>query len=124
LFVVSCLAHLLVSTAHGPLIFICRTMLQTSMAGFFGSSIAYVAGRKSIAHMADAIGTLGTSGFLGIVLGTFIGDVALGDAEHYDLMFVVAAALGAIAIVLGWLVPNGEIRAARRRRLPLVSVVR
>ncbi|HEX4150566.1 MAG TPA: MFS transporter, partial [Pirellulales bacterium] len=124
LFVVSCLAHLLVSTVYGPLIFVCRTLLQTSMAGFFGASISYIAGRKSTTHMADAIGTLGTSGFIGIVLGTWIGDLVLGDGEHYELMFVAAAALGSSAIVFGWLAPNGELRPIRRRRLPLVWIVR
>ena len=103
LFVASCLAHLAVSTAHGPLIFICRALLQTSMAGFFGASISYIAGRKATAHMAEVIGTLGTSGFIGIVLGTFIGDLVLGDGKRYELMFVLAAALGSVAIVLGWL---------------------
>ncbi len=97
LFVASCLAHLLVSTAHGPLIFLCRALMQTSMAGFFGASISYIAGRKSTTHMAEVIGTLGTSGFIGIVLGTLIGDLVLGDGQRYELMFVVAAAIGSLA---------------------------
>jgi len=124
LFVASCLAHLLVSTAHGPLIFVCRALLQTGIAGFYGASISYIAGRKSTTHMADVIGTLGTSGFLGIVLGTFIGDLVLGDGNRYELMFVAAAAIGSLALVFGWLATDGELRPIRNRRLPLVWIMR
>ncbi len=124
LFAASCLAHLLVSTAHGPLIFVCRALLQTSMAGFYGASISYIAGRKSTTHMADMIGTLGTSGFLGILLGTFIGDLVLGDGKRYELMFVAAAAIGSLAFLFGWLATDGELRPIRKRRLPLVWIVR
>ena len=68
--------------------------------------------------MADVIGTLGTSGFIGIVLGTFIGDLVLGDGKHYELMFVLAAAIGSLAFVFGWLATDGELLPIRRRRLP------
>jgi MFS family permease len=124
LYTISCLAHLLVSTAHGPLIFLVRTLMSTSTAGFFGASISYVARRKSTAQMAEIIGTLGTSGFLGIVLGTLIGDLILGDGRHYELMFIAAAAIGSLAFVFGWLATDGESQPIRRRRLPLLWILR
>jgi MFS transporter len=40
------------------------------------------------------------------------------------LMFVVSAAIGSLAFVFGWLATDGELPPIRRRRLPLLWIVR
>lgn len=124
LFIASCLAHLALSTAHSPMISILRIVWQTSVAGFFGASISYVAGRRSTVDMAEAIGTLGTSGFIGTVLGTSLGDRLLGSGVAHGAMFVLAAAIGAAALVFAWLATQAEQPPAQRRRPPLRWLLR
>lgn len=124
LFVVSCLGHLAVTTADSPTIFLWRIVWQTSVAGFFGASISYVAGRRSTVDMAQAIGTLGTSGFIGIVLGTTLGDRLLGAGLAHRSMFALAAAIGLAALVFGWLATIGQLPPVRRRRPPLTWLLR
>ena len=120
----SCLAHLAVTTANSPLIFLVRIVWQTSVAGFFGASISYVAGRRSTADMAEAIGTLGTSGFIGIVLGTALGDRLLGSGLAHRWMFALAAGIGTAALVFGWLATLGELPPLRSRRPPLAWLLK
>jgi MFS family permease len=122
LFIVSCFAHLAITSAHGPAIFCWRIVMQTSIAGFFGASISYISARHSTVRMAEAIGTLGTSGFIGTIMGTALGDFVLGSrgaAAPPQRMFLIAAASGAIALVFGWFATEGENRRLRRRRPPV-----
>jgi MFS family permease len=124
LFVVSCLAHLMLSTASFPAIFLLRVVWQTSVAGFFGASISYVAGRRSTVDMAEAIGTLGTSGFIGTVLGTSLGDRLLGSGLAHRSMFPLAAAIGLAALTFAWLATLADEPPARRRRPPLLWLLK
>lgn len=121
-FVVACLGHLTVDEPAGPGIFFWRTLLQTSISGFFGASISYISGRNSAVHMAEVIGTLGTSGFLGTLAGTCLGDQLLGAGGHYERMFLVAAAIGSLACLFGWLATDGA-RRPRTRRSPNVALL-
>jgi MFS family permease len=124
LFVVSCLAHLGLSTAHSPTIFVLRIVWQTSVAGFFGASISYIAGRRSTVDMAEAIGTLGTSGFIGTVLGTSLGDQLLGSGMAHRSMFALAAGIGTLALIFACLATQAELPPVRRRRPPLVWLLK
>jgi MFS family permease len=134
LFGVSCLAHLLVTEIDGPFIFLVRILFQTSVAGFFGASITYISGRAPIVRMAEIIGNLGTSGFVGMVLGTFLSDQLLGASTvgglqlqrfHVDRLFIAAAMLGSAALVLGWFATGGhQMRRSKRQAPPLLWVVR
>ncbi|HEY5315736.1 MAG TPA: MFS transporter, partial [Pirellulales bacterium] len=124
LFVASCVAHLALSTAHSPPIFVLRIVWQTSVAGFFGASISYIAGRRSTVDMAEAIGTLGTSGFIGTVLGTSLGDRLLGAGMAHRSMFALAAGIGAVALVFAWLATHADLPPARRRRPPLIWLLK
>ncbi|MEX2120407.1 MAG: MFS transporter [Pirellulales bacterium] len=123
LFIASCLGHLAVSSVNGPLIYILRILFQTSIAGFFGASITYISGRAPIVRMAEVIGTLGTSGFVGMVLGTSLGDIllsapVLGDGQ-VDRIFVAAALLGTFSFVMSWLATRGELPPIKRKQAPL-----
>ena len=126
LFVVSCAAHLLVTTAHGPLIYALRVLYQTSVSGFFGASITYISGRAPVARMAEVIGTLGTSGFVGMMIGTQLGDRLLGtlDRPHIESMFHALVIIGLAGFVFSWLATRGDGVRLRRRRPPMVMVLR
>lgn len=128
LFVSTCLAHLLVTHVNGPLVYALRVLYQSSLAGFFGASITYISGRAPVARIAEVVGTLGTSGFIGMVLGTRLGDRLLNftkiDRGHVDRMFLAAAILGSLSLVLSWLATRGHEAPVRRRRLPVFHVLR
>jgi MFS family permease len=123
--VVVCSAgHLLVSSADSPLIFALRIALQTGIAGFFGASISYVSGRAPVEHVVEVVGTLGTSGFIGTVLGTLLGDRLLGADKEPTMMFVAASTIGCLAFVFGLLATEGAQRPMSRRRPPLTWLLR
>ena len=128
-FVVTCLAHLWVKDVHGPAIFILQVLMKTSIAGFFGASITYVSGRSPIARIAEVVGNLGTSGFVGMVLGTTLGDLLLGsgpvDRDGIDRLFIASTLLGCISVAFAWIATRGQIRpATRRARPPILWILR
>ncbi len=77
-FVASCFAHLGLASCHGPAIYLLRIAQCTATAGLFGASTTFIAGRAGGPRMAELIGMLGTSGFVGMILGTQLGDVLCG----------------------------------------------
>lgn len=128
LFIVTCLAHLLATDVNSPFVYVLRVLYQSSLAGFFGASITYISGRAPVARIAEVVGTLGTSGFVGMVLGTRLGDHLLNftkiDRSHVDSMFIAAAILGSLSLVLSWLATRDHEPPVRRKRLPLLRVLR
>ena len=54
--------------------FLLRIAYSTGLAGAFGSSMVHVSRKASPNRMAEMIGTLGTSGFVGMVCGPRLGD--------------------------------------------------
>lgn len=125
LLVVSVLGHLLVTDIHSPTIYLLRIAFSTSVAGAVGASITFVSRSLPVARMAEVIGTLGTSGFLAMLVGPAIGDFLCGGAHdvplwRLNLMFEIAAALGGCSFVCAALATSGESRPAPRRRPPLL----
>ena len=142
LYCISLALHLTLSTAYSPAIFIVRVLMQSSIAGIFGASITFVSIRVVPNRMAEIIGTLGTSGFLGIMLGPAladwlrrrggdqIADVALSataPAQGRDFvwrLFCTAFALAVGAMIATWLAGRQTTRPQHRRRPPLWRVIR
>jgi MFS family permease len=127
LFIVTLAAHLLVQTASGPAIFLLRIVFSTSVAGIFGASITYVSRRVPPERMAEIIGTLGSSGFVGILVGPLIGDWIFHDAsgrEQVVQLFLICAALGCLSLLTAIVATTGEVKPARLRRAPVLALVR
>lgn len=127
-FAVACLAHPALSSHRGPAIFLARIAYCSAVAGIFGASVTFISGQARVERMAEMIGMLGTSGFIGIVAGTQIGDALCGSQSvqrwQVDRMFFVAAALATIAILFVVVATRGETRRAPRRRPPSVWLLR
>jgi len=128
LFVVSLLAHLFVTNVDGPIVYMVRIAFNTSVAGIFGASITNISLRAPTQRLAEVLGTLGTSGFLGMMIGTLLGDHLFGSGpinwEHLRQMFITAACLGAVSMVFAILATRDEIRPSRRHNPPLPWLVR
>lgn len=77
LFVATCLAHLAVGSHTGVAIYLLRISYCCAVAGVYGASVTFVSAQGPSHRMAELIGMLGTSGFLGTVVGTLLGDFLL-----------------------------------------------
>jgi MFS family permease len=121
-FAASCFAHLAVAECHGPAIYLLRVAFASAIAGTMGAAMTFISGRAPVERMAEMIGMLGTSGFVGIVLGTQLGDCLLGTDTiqrwQVDRMFLVAGTLGLSAALFAWAATRHQVRPVRRRRPP------
>jgi MFS family permease len=121
-FVACCLLHLAVERVDHPGIYFLRIVFQSCLAGFFGASIAYVSGRAPVARLAEVIGTLGTSGFVGIMLGSSLGHAIVGDVqptrEQINRLFLCSATLATAALGCAVVATRGQVRKPRRRKPP------
>lgn len=128
LFIASVSGHLLISRPDTPTIYLLRIAYSTSLAGAFGASITSVARRLSVERMAEIIGTLGTSGFLAMALGPFLGDLLCGTRPvtrgRLDLMFIAGASLGICSLICAAIATRGEVRPQPRRRPHLLWLLR
>lgn len=125
LFGVSCLGHLLANDLHAPWVYFWRIIMQTAVAGFFGSSITFVSGRAPVHRVAEVVGTLGTSGFVGMAIGTHLGDWLFTRSRHWttadavEAMFLAAAGVSGLSLAASWLATRGHTVPRRRHRPPL-----
>ena len=126
-YAVSLLLHLTVTTAYGAEIFLIRLLMQASLAGFSGASITFVALRVSPLRMAEMVGALGTSGFVGIMLGPLLGDwLASNGASRaivVDRLFLIASTLALFSTAVAWFVSSDAPPTVHRRRPRLWHVV-
>lgn len=124
----SLLLHLSLSTAYGPGVFVVRAMMQASLAGIFGSSITFTALRVRPGRMAEVVGSLGTSGFIGLMLGPVISDwLGSGDRtpqQFVPLMFCGGIALTVCSLVATWLATRHAVVPVRTHRPALLQVVK
>ncbi|MBL9090621.1 MAG: MFS transporter [Planctomycetaceae bacterium] len=122
IYVGSCLMHLTITRVDTPAVYLLRIVYQSSLAGFFGASIAYVAGRAPVARMAEVIGTLGTSGFVGMMLGTTLGRYIIGDGTggraRIDALFLSSATCASLAFAFSVAATRGHVHPRLSRRGP------
>ena len=127
-FVVAILAHTLIESADGPAIYALRIVYATSVAGTFGASITAVSRSLPVARMAEVIGSLGTSGFIGMALGPVLADLFCGGEtitrRDLNLLFAVAASLGFVSLVLVQWATRDETPPRRRRKPHLAWLLR
>lgn len=120
LYVLSLLGHLLIIDVHGPAVYAMRILMTVSLAGAFGASITFVSLRVPDRRMAEMIGMLGSSGFVGIALGPTLGDWIMGTGEvtrtHVDRLFYLAAACGGVSLLCAFLATHGSVRRPLRRQ--------
>ncbi len=124
----SCFAHLAVDSCHTPTVYLLRILFTCALAGMFGASMTFVSARVPPIRVAELVGTLGTAGFIGIILGTQLGDLLLGtDTIHrvqVDRMFLVAGLLTCSSTVFAFLATRGSVRPQPQSRPSLWTMLR
>jgi MFS family permease len=103
LYIAAVLGYLTVDRL-GPLVYLLRAASVLAPALIFTSTLAYLAHTTSPQRLAEAIGTLGIGGFLGVGVGPLLGDLFLGSMERtwtdFAWVFGTAAAFVAGGLVL------------------------
>jgi len=110
-FAVSCVGHVFIVHIHSPWLYALRLLFCCSIAALFGASMTFIGALAPRHRVAELIGMLGTSGFLGTLLGTQLGDLLLGREQiarsDVNLMFWAAAGLALAAAMLALLATRG-----------------
>ncbi|WP_419193357.1 MFS transporter [Kolteria novifilia] len=101
LFIISALTNFLLADV-GVSIYVVRSLNVISTAIFFSASLTYITLMAPPDRRAEAIGTLGAAGFVGMMCGPWLGDwfVEDGDRSFGDFYALFGSAAGAIAIAL------------------------
>ena len=112
LFVVACFAHLSVASHTGAAIYLLRICYCCAVAGVGGASMTFVSMRTCNDRLAEMVGMLGTGGFVGVVVGTLLGDLLFGSIAVAPAqvagMFVAAGLLGLLAMPFAAAATRGE----------------
>lgn len=128
MFIGSMAAHMAITSVDNPAVFIARNIMTTSLAGAFGASITFISLRVPQNRMAEMIGMLGTSGFVGMALGPALGDVLFSGPEitraHVQRMFLLAAVAGGLSLFFAALATRGHLRRRLSRQPWPATLVR
>ncbi len=121
-FVVACLAFVPLDSI-GPAIFAVRMLYACGISGMFSCSVIHLCTGVPAERRAELIGTLGTSGFIGILLGPQIGDWLFRVIEpgrfQYEVMFLTAGVLGIGYLLIVALLTQHSPRPEPHDPLPL-----
>lgn len=100
LFAAASLANLMLVDL-GWIIYLVRSCLLLGAAIVFASGLTYITQTTPAARRTEAIGIFGIGGFLGMLVGPFVGDLFLFERERGNFMtlFVVAALANLIPLI-------------------------
>lgn len=122
------LGHLWLQRVDSVPIYLLRILVMTGMAGAFGASITFTSLRSPPARMPEMVGVMGSSGFLGWVLGPALGDMLFAQTpisrEQIVRMFLVAAAAATVSLVCAAIATRKNVRPKPRVRPPLLALIR
>lgn len=125
---VTCLAHWMVTDYQSLAIYGLRILFTTALAGALGAWTAVIVTRFAGPRMPEVLSILGTAGFLGMMVGAYLGDAVCGGKPvsriQTDLLFLLAALLTSSAIPLAWRATCGRTAPTCRRRPPMIPLLR
>lgn len=102
--ILSLVWHISMGDVHSPPVFLARVLMSSSFAAIFGASTTYVSLLAPKHRMAEMIGVLGSSGFIGQAIGPPIGDLLFALVHYQGLaavwMFILATGLSFVSLAL------------------------
>jgi len=87
-----------VTDAIGPLIYAARALFTVGMASMFACSIYHIQNQAPPHRRTEVIGSLGSSGFVGMITGTQLGDLLFRLVTNQQSLFMI---LFSATVVLG-----------------------
>lgn len=110
-FTASC-ALFLLSESISPVIYLARLGFAVSLAGMFTCSIVHIQNRVPLERRTEVIGNLGSSGFVGMIIGAQLGDAiftAMPEGrEKFLALFGGTVLLGAAYFTLVAFLTRGD----------------
>lgn len=79
----------------GPLLFVARVLFTIGIASMFACSILHIQNRVPAHRRTEVIGSLGSSGFVGMITGAHLGDLLFHTVSDQQILFMVLFALTA-----------------------------
>ena len=105
--------HLGIDSVSGVEVYLARSLFAMSLAGTFGAWISFISLQAPHQRIAEVIGVIGSSGFVGMAIGPTIGDWLFAESGPYtekvEQMFHVAAITATISLLfaaLAWWLAN------------------
>ena len=96
--------HLNIESVNGLEVYMARTLFALSLAGTFGAWLSFISLQAPYERIAEVIGVIGSSGFVGMAIGPTIGDWLFSNTDDQSLqverMFYVAALTATLSLVL------------------------
>jgi MFS family permease len=98
----------------GPLLYASRAVFATGVACCFACSISYIQSLVSEDRRTEVIGALGSSGFVGMIVGSNLGDIVflVHNAQNwqlFEILFGATAALAALYFVMVCYITHGDV---------------
>lgn len=94
--------HLQIDTLSGAEIFLARILYATSLSGSFGAWLSFTSLQAPKERVAEVIGVIGASGFVGMAIGPAIGDWLFSQSENdfqIQSMFQISISMVVITLV-------------------------
>jgi MFS family permease len=128
LLVAGLLAHMTIERVDTPPIYILRILLMTGTAGAFGAAITFTSLRSPAGRMPEMIGVMGSSGFLGWILGPVLGDLLLAGSppneQQVTRLFLMAVTAAAAAFLFAAAATRKSVCPALQTRPSLAALLR
>lgn len=106
---------IITSTEIGPQIYLARTIFVIGLASMFACAVSYIQTRAPDERRTEIIGTFGSSGFLGMICGSQLGDIIFNHYPSsqllYQVLFGSVLGLGIIHMILATTLTSGDIHA-------------
>jgi MFS family permease len=98
----------------GPLLYISRAVFATGVACCFACSISYIQDLVNEDRRTEVIGALGSSGFLGMIVGSNLADIVFLSHETpdwplFEILFGATAALAAAYFGMVCYLTHGDV---------------
>ncbi len=131
--IISLLGHWALTPLRGPaldaLVYLARILQMVGLAGAFGASLTFISLRAPADRIGEMVGTLGSSGFIGLALGPLLGDLLFAPSEAItnamvQRMFLAAAGAAALSLLLTYGSTRGSTPIKQKDRPPMLWLIR
>ncbi|MBL8849715.1 MAG: MFS transporter [Planctomycetaceae bacterium] len=104
----------------GPLIYVARVLFMAGMSSMFACSIYHAQSQVPAHRRTEVIGSLGTSGFIGMIAGTQLGDLLFYNMADRGRLFVTLFCI-TVGVGIGYLALITQVTRGERERPPAIG---